>query len=138
MSDKPDRTRNTSVLPEMRRAAWACASPRRLRATRRFSKLPGLEQSGQAWAHTQGQLACIARWKNAAEMVQLRTGSEVEAHAARWRAADAETCQAAHRYLLSLEGADSILSWGIWKSRGGCLIALGRSTMGRRLRAPHR
>jgi membrane dipeptidase len=61
------------------------------------------------------------------EIVQLRTWPEVEAHAELWRNA---TPEAASRlpigYLLSLEGADSILSWRhLEKSRADGLIAMG-------------
>ena len=60
-------------------------------------------------------------------MVQLRTWPEVEAHAARWRSAtDEEAAKLPIGYLLSLEGADSILSWRhLEKSRADGLIALG-------------
>jgi membrane dipeptidase len=61
------------------------------------------------------------------EMVQLRTALDVEAHAARWREATAEEMLTLPiGYLLSLEGADSILSWRhLEKSRADGLIALG-------------
>jgi membrane dipeptidase len=61
------------------------------------------------------------------EMVQLRTWPEVEAHAALWqKAAPEETKRLPVGYLLSLEGADSILSWKhLEKSRADGLIALG-------------
>ena len=61
------------------------------------------------------------------EMVQLRTWPEVEAHAARWmNATDEEAAKLPIGYLLSLEGADSILSWRhLENSRADGLIALG-------------
>src|ERR1700686_862194 len=128
MSDKPDRTRNTICLPEMRRARMGlCVATQIARYSGRFSKLPGWSSPEQAWAQTQGQLAWYRAMEECGEMVQLRTGAEVEAHAARWRAATAEDmAKLPIGYLLSLEGADSILSWGhLEKSRGDGLIALG-------------
>jgi membrane dipeptidase len=128
MSDKPDRTRNTICLPEMRRARMGlCVATQIARYSGRFSKLPGWSSPEQAWAHTQGQLAWYRAMEECGEMVQLRTGSDVEAHAARWRAATAEDmAKLPIGYLLSLEGADSILSWRhLEKSRADGLIALG-------------
>jgi len=127
MSDKPDRTRNTICLPEMRRARMGlCVATQIARYSGRFSKLPGWSSPEQAWAQTQGQLAWYRAMEECGEMVQLRTGAEVEAHAARWRAATAEDmAKLPIGYLLSLEGADSILSWRhLEKSRADGLIAL--------------
>jgi len=128
MTDKPDRTRNTVCLPEMRRARIGlCVATQIARYSGRFSKLPGWSSPEQAWAQTQGQLAWYRAMEECGEMVQLRTGSEVESHAARWRAATAEEmAKLPIGYLLSLEGADSILSWRhLEKSRADGLIALG-------------
>jgi membrane dipeptidase len=128
MSDKPDRTRNTICLPEMRRGRMGlCVATQIARYSGRFSKLPGWSSPEQAWAHTQGQLAWYRAMEECGEMVQLRTAAEVEAHAARWREATAEEMVSLPiGYLLSLEGADSILSWRhLEKSRADGLIALG-------------
>jgi membrane dipeptidase len=104
-----------------------CVATQIARYSGRFSKLPGWSSPEQAWAQTQGQLAWYRAMEECGEMVQLRTGSEVEAHAARWRAATAEEmAKLPIGYLLSLEGADSILSWRhLEKSRADGLIALG-------------
>ena len=128
MNDKPDRTRNTICLPEMRTARMGlCVATQIARYSGRFSKLPGWSSPEQAWAQTQGQLAWYRAMEECGELVQLRTGLEVEAHAARWRAATAEEmAKLPIGYLLSLEGADSILSWRhLEKSRADGLIALG-------------
>jgi membrane dipeptidase len=128
MSDKPDRTRSTICLPEMRRARMGlCVATQIARYSGRFSKLPGWSSPEQAWAHTQGQLAWYRAMEECGEMVQLRTALDVEAHAARWREATAEEMlNLPIGYLLSLEGADSILSWRhLEKSRADGLIALG-------------
>lgn len=128
MTDKPDRTRNTVSLPEMRRARIGlCVATQISRYSGRFSKLPGWSSPEQAWAQTQGQLAWYRTMEECGELMQLRTGSEVEAHAARWRAAtQEEMAKLPIGYLLSLEGADSILSWRhLEKSRADGLIALG-------------
>src|SRR5262249_21620507 len=113
MTDKPDRTRNTVCLPEMRGACIGlCVATQISRYSARVSTLPGWASPEQAWAHTQGQLAWYRTMEEAGELVQLRTASDVEAHAARWRAATPEEmAKLPIGYLLSLEGADSILSW---------------------------
>ncbi len=128
MTDKPDRTRNTICLPEMRKARMGlCVATQIARYSGRFSKLPGWASPEQAWAHTQGQLAWYRVMEECGEMVQLRTPSEVEAHAALWRkASDEEMVKLPIGYVLSLEGADSILSWRhLEKSRADGLVAIG-------------
>lgn len=128
MRDLPDRTRNTVCLPEMRRARIGlCVATQIARYSARFSSLPGWRSPEQAWAQTQGQLAWYRAMEESGELVQLRTWPEVEAHAARWRAAtDAGMAKLPIGYLLSLEGADSILTWRhLEKSRADGLIAIG-------------
>ncbi len=128
MSDLPDRTRNTVCLPEMRRGRIGlCVATQIARYSGRFSKLPGWQSPEQAWAQTQGQLAWYRTMEDCGELVQLRTWPEVEAHVARWRSAtDEEAAKLPIGYLLSLEGADSILSWKhLEKSKTDGLIAMG-------------
>src|SRR5262245_33909015 len=128
LADKPDRTRNTVCLPEMRRARIGlCVATQISRYSGRFSKLPGWSSPEQAWAHTQGQLAWYRVMEECGELVQLRTRVEVERHAALWRnASEDQLAKLPVGYLLSLEGADSILSWRhLEKSRADGLIALG-------------
>lgn len=128
LKDLPDRTRNVVCLPEMRRARMGvCVATQIARYSARFSKLPGWSSPEQAWAQTQGQLAWYRAMEDAGEMVQLRTWPQVEAHADLWRKASPESASRLPiGYLLSLEGADSILSWRhLEKSREDGLIALG-------------
>jgi membrane dipeptidase len=97
------------------------------RYSHKFHKLPGWRSPEQAWAHTQGQLAYYRAMEDLGEIKQIRTGAELQAHAELWRAADdAQIQNLPIGYLLSLEGADSILSWKhLEKSRSDGLIALG-------------
>lgn len=128
MNDLPDRTRGTVCLPEMRRCRMGvCVATQIARYSARFSKLPGWRSPEQAWAQTQGQLAWYRAMEECGQLVQLRTWAEVEAHASLWRNATAEeTARLPIGYLLSLEGADSILSWRhLEKSRTDGLIAIG-------------
>jgi membrane dipeptidase len=128
MSDVPGRSRNTVCFPELRRGRFGIIVATQIaRYAPRFHNLPGWRSPEQAWAHTQGQLAYYRAMEDCGELVQLRTWTEVEAHAARWQeATDEETAKLPIGYLLSLEGADSILSWRhLEKSRADGLIALG-------------
>ena len=142
LQDRPDRTRGVVCLPEMRAGRiGVCVATQIARYSGRFSKLPGWSSPEQAWAQTQGQLAWYRAMEECGEMVQLRTWPEVEAHAALWRNATPEQTRTLPiGYLLSLEGADSILSW-----RSSGEIAPGRTDCDRAcalrardLRARHR
>ncbi|MFN8938436.1 MAG: dipeptidase [Acidobacteriota bacterium] len=126
MKDLPDRGNNTVCLPEMRRGRIGlCVATQIARYSARFSRLPGWQSPEQAWAQTRGQLAWYRAMEEAGEIVQLRTWAEVSAQAHLWRNA-ASTDRLPIGYLLSLEGADSILSpKHLEQSRGEGLIALG-------------
>ena len=128
LTDLPDRTRGVVCFPEMRRARIGlCVATQIARHSSRFSHLPGWRSPEQAWAHTQGQLAWYRTMEDAGQLLQLRTWPQVEAHAKLWREATAEQIETLPiGYLLSLEGADSILSWRhLEKARADGLIALG-------------
>ena len=127
-SATPGFMRNTVCFPELRRGRIGIIVATQIaRYTPPFGKLPGWRSPEQAWAQTQGQLAYYRAMEDCGEMLQLRTWPQVEAHAAKWIAAtEAETATLPIGYLLSLEGADSILSWRhLEKSRDDGLIALG-------------
>jgi membrane dipeptidase len=128
LTDLPDRTRGTVSLPEMRRGRIGiCVATQIARYSARFSKLTGWSSPEQAWAQTQGQLAWYRAMEECGEIIQLRTWPDVEAHANLWhQATPEETSKLPVGYLLSLEGADSILSWNhLEKSRADGLIAIG-------------
>ncbi len=122
------RSRNTVCFPELRRARIGIIVATQIaRYSPKFHKLPGWTSPEQAWAHTQGQLAYYRAMEDLGELRQLRTKAELEAHAKLWRDADdSQTATLPIGYLLSLEGADSILSWKhLEKARGDGLVALG-------------
>lgn len=128
MKDRPDRSNGVVSLPEMRRGRIGiCVATQIARYSSRFSKLPGWASPEQAWAQTQGQLAWYRLMEELGEMVQLRTWADIEAHIARWRdASDEDIAHLPIGYLLSLEGADSIVSWRhLERSHEDGLIALG-------------
>jgi membrane dipeptidase len=75
------------------------------------NRLPGWHSPEQAWAQTQGQLAWYRAMEEEGELKQIRTGAQLDAHFALWNSgSQADTDRRAIGYILSLEGADSILS----------------------------
>jgi membrane dipeptidase len=124
----PHRCRNTVCFPELRKGRIGIIVATQIaRYSPKFHKLPGWRSPEQAWAHTQGQLAYYRTMEELGEMKQIRTRAELSAHATLWReAGDEQAEKLPIGYLLSLEGADSILSWKhLEKSRADGLIALG-------------
>ena len=62
---------------------------------------------------TQAQLAWYRAMEEAGEMVMIRDAAGLEAHLARWAAEeDAEAARLPIGYVLSLEGADSLITVG--------------------------
>jgi membrane dipeptidase len=122
------RTRNTVCFPELRRGRIGVIVATQIaRYSPKFHQLPGWRSPQQAWAQTQGQLAYYRAMEEIGQMKQLRSAADVASHAALWREAnDEQIMDLPIGYLLSLEGADSILSWRhLEKSREDGLVALG-------------
>jgi membrane dipeptidase len=123
MKDKVDRGNATVSLPEMRRGGIGlCVATQIGRHSPYFHKLQGWNSQIQAWAQTQGQLAWYRAMEEVGEMVQIRTRAELDQHVAAWQSAPPhddklylrDTRSRAQQlpigYLLSLEGADSIVT----------------------------
>ena len=110
LTDKPDRGRGVVCFPEMRRGnIGLCVATQIARYVKPGSTLPGWHSPAQAWAQTQGQLAWYQAMEHQGEMVQIRDWPGLQAHLSRWQQAD-DTTQLPIGYILSLEGADSLLS----------------------------
>ena len=127
-TDKPDRGRGTVSLPEMRRGGIAlCVATQLARVEHNaYSPIFGWRSPAQAYAMTQAQLAWYRAMEEAGEMVQIRNREGLERHLARWEGENVggEGENIEHRtsnverrraelpigYILSLEGADSLLS----------------------------
>jgi membrane dipeptidase len=108
MSDKPDRAKGTVSLPSMREGRIGiCIATQIARYVKPGSRIPGWNSQEQAWAQTQGQLAWYRAMEWSGEMKQLRTGKDIENHVHQWDKPQEKT---AIGYILSLEGADSIVS----------------------------
>ncbi len=110
LSDKPDRGKGVVSFPEMRRGSIGlCVATQIARYVQPGSALPGWHSPAQAWAQTQGQLAWYRAMEQAGEMKQIRTITELRDHLALWQSTQTPETEAIG-YILSLEGADSILS----------------------------
>jgi len=108
LTDKPDRGTNTVSLGEMRRGkVGLCVATLIARYVKPSNKLPGWNAREIAWAQTQGQLAWYRAMEDAGQMVQIRDLDELHRHVALWQTPPAD---APIGYILSLEGADSILT----------------------------
>ena len=114
-TDKPDCGHGTVCLPEMRRGGIGiCVATQIARVEHNaYSPVFGWASPSQAWAQTQGQLAWYRAMEEAGEMVQIVDTAGLDRHLARWQSTG-EAATARDRlpigYILSLEGADSILS----------------------------
>lgn len=108
MTDKPDRGKGTVSLPSMRKGGIGiCVATQIGRYVKKGNSLPGWNSPEQAWAQTQGQLAWYNAMEEAGEMVQIRNVNDLKRHLSLWEKPSANTPVG---YLLSLEGADSIIS----------------------------
>lgn len=108
MTDKPDRGKNTVSLPEMRKGnIGLCVATQIARYVKKSSKLPGWNSPQQAWAQTQGQLSWYKAMEEIGEMVQITNLKQLNAHLDLWKNSDLNKPIG---YILSLEGADSIVT----------------------------
>ena len=129
MNDKPDRGRNTVSFPAMREGKVGLVVATQIaRVVEPGSPIPGWFSQEQAWAFTQGQLEWYRCMEEAGEMKQITDKKSLEESLALWKNPDKTTpiC-----YLLSLEGADSIISMAhLERSYKSGLRALGPAHYG--------
>ena len=123
MTDKPDRGQGTVSFPEMRRGGVRlCVATQIARYVPPGGTLSGWHSPEQAWAMTQAQLAWYRAMEERGELVQIRDTDTLESHLsaldATRESASAEATadrlrtanDGAIGYILSLEGADSIVT----------------------------
>jgi membrane dipeptidase len=153
LKDKPDRGRGTVCFGEMRRGGVGlCVATQIARYVKPANRLPGWQSPEQAWAQTQGQLAWYRAMEEAGELVQIRNVKELNKHVESWEQPPKGPAQsldsaspppsppleewAGERrlpigYILSLEGADSIISMRhLELAHGQGLRALGPAHYG--------
>ena len=129
-TDKKDRGRGTVALPDMRRGkVGICVATQIARYVKPTNNLQGWNSPEQAWAQTQGQLAWYRAMEERGEMVQITDTDGLNRHADIW--ANNPSATAPIGYILSLEGADSILTpASLEKSYSQGLRAIGLSHYG--------
>ncbi len=107
-TDKPDRGNGTVCLSEMRRGqVGLCVATLIARYVKPANSLSGWHAPEIAWAQTQGQLAWYRAMQDAGQMTQIRDLAGLRKHVELWKNPPAD---APIGYILSLEGADSILT----------------------------
>lgn len=126
-SDKPDRGGNTVCFPEMRRGGVGiCVATQIARFVKPSNRLAGWHSPAQAWAHTQGQLAWYRAMEEAGQLVQIANATKLNEVMQLWQMGldpgqprdgvdEAKSEAPGHGevpigYILSLEGADSLIS----------------------------
>ena len=109
MKDKPGRANATVSLDAMRKGnIGICVATLIARYVKKENPLPGWNSPHQAWAHTQGQLGWYKAMEAAGEMVAITNWESLENHLKDWNSSPVGN--KAVGYILSLEGADSIVS----------------------------
>src|SRR5262245_33263029 len=111
LTDKPDRGKGTVALPELRMGKIGLVVATQIaRYVEPGNPLPGWNSPEQAWAQTQAQLAWYKAMEDEGEMIMIGDKEALERHVSLWM-----TVRQAHRpapigYILSLEGADSLIT----------------------------
>jgi membrane dipeptidase len=131
MKDKPDRGRGTVAFPEMRKGNIGLVVATQIaRYVKKGNNLPGWNSPEQAWAQTQAQLAWYKAMEEEGEMAQVINLSSLYNQMKKWMGNE-ETGKKPIGYILSLEGADSIINLNyLEKSYEQGLRALGPAHYG--------
>jgi len=112
--DKPDRGNATVAFPELRRGGFGLVVATQIgRFVAADNPLPGWHSPEQAWAQTQGQLSWYRAMEEAGELVQVADRAALDAQVGLWLdalARGADTSRLPIGYILSLEGADSMVT----------------------------
>jgi membrane dipeptidase len=110
MCDKPDRSKGTVALPELRKGNIGLVVATQIaRVVEPGNPLPGWHSPEQAWAHTQAQLAWYRAMEDAGEMIQIKELPELDNHLRLWNKPGSDN-NLPVGYILSLEGADSLIT----------------------------
>ncbi|NNJ88924.1 MAG: peptidase M19 [Eudoraea sp.] len=109
MKDKPDRGKNTVSLHALREGnIGICVATQIARYSKKTNPLPGWNSPQQARAQTMGQLAWYKEMEAIGEMIQITNGTQLDDHIKLWKQATSKKKPIG--YILSLEGADSIVT----------------------------
>jgi membrane dipeptidase len=110
-TDKPGRGFSTVSLPELRKGNVGLVVATQIaRYVAPGNPLPGWHSPEQAWAHTQAQLVWYREMEAAGEMRQVASLASLEAFLADWQDERVAQDEKPIGYILSLEGADSLVT----------------------------
>lgn len=110
MTDKPDRGNNVVCFPELRKGNVGLVVATQIaRYVAIDNPLPGWHSPEQAWAQTQAQRAWYKAMEEAGELIQIINRKGLEDHLKYWND-DRPNASKSIGYILSLEGADSIVT----------------------------
>jgi membrane dipeptidase len=111
MTDKLDRAKGTVALPELRKGRIGLVVATQIaRFVKPGSSLPGWNSPEIAWGITQAQLAWYRAMEDQGEMVQIVNSAQLEGHLALWFDKTIPDKNKPVGYILSLEGADSLVN----------------------------
>lgn len=111
MVDKLDRSNGTVALPELRQGNIGLVVATQVaRFVEPGSELPGWNSPEIAWGITQAQLAWYRAMEDLGEMVQITNLMQLEKHLDLWFDKTAPDNRKPVGYILSLEGADSLVN----------------------------
>mgnify|MGYP001310939166 CR=1 FL=1 len=132
MTDKVDRDKGTVALPELRKGNIGLVVVTQIaRNVRPDSHLPGYNSPEIAWGITQAQLAWYRAMEEQNEMVQITNSGQLEKHLALWNDPSLSADKKPIGYILSLEGADSLVDISyLHKAYGYGLRACGPAHYG--------
>jgi membrane dipeptidase len=109
MTDKLDRGKGTVAFPELRKGNIGLVVATQIaRYVQPGSVLPGWNSPEIAWGITQAQLAWYRVMEEQGELVQVTDGEQLHAHLQNWHSSKEQRKPIG--YILSLEGADSIIN----------------------------
>ena len=107
MVDKPDRGKNTVSLDAMRKGNIGICVATQIAGIKNKINPHGWSSMEQAWAQTQGQLSWYKEMEKNGEMYQIYDLNTLDNQIENWQK---ETKKKPIGYILSLEGADSIVN----------------------------
>lgn len=108
LSDKPDRGNSTVSFPEMLKGnIRLCIATLISRYAKPDHPLGGCNSPEQAWAMTCAQMAWYDEMKRQKHLVQITSQADLEKHISKLQDSDYQSIG----YILSLEGADSIVTF---------------------------
>jgi membrane dipeptidase len=116
LTDRQDRGNGTVALPDLREGSIGLVIATIISRVAVPGKpvtsisLVGWNSPAQAYAFAQSQLSWYRVMEDLGEMVQIKTGEELDKHLALWADTTIPNADKPIGYLLSLEGADSIVN----------------------------